>query len=75
MPGFAISESPAYVGRGVAALAGDTGHGRHRGTTLSSHDLAATYGVTDVDGSRPDCWRLIADHGFDHAHVDVDAYR
>ncbi len=75
VPGFAISESPAYVGRGVAALAGDHRHGRHRGTTLSSHDLATLYGVTDVDGSQPDCWRLIAEHGFDHADVDVSDYR
>ncbi|GAA1476011.1 SDR family oxidoreductase [Nocardioides aestuarii] len=75
VPGFAISESPAYVGRGIAALAGDPGHERHRGATLSSHDLAAAYGVTDVDGSQPDCWRLIAEHGFDHKHVDVSGYR
>lgn len=75
VPGFAISESPAYVGRGVAALAADATHGRHAGATLSSHDLAAAYGVTDVDGSQPDCWRLIAEHGFDHGHVDVAGYR
>ena len=75
VPGFAISESPTYVGRGVAALAGDPGHVRHAGTCLSSHDLAAAYGVTDTDGSQPDCWRLIADHGFDHGDADVTGYR
>lgn len=75
VPGFAISETPTYVGRGVAGLAGDPGHGRFAGTSLTSHDLAATYDVTDVDGSRPDCWRLIADHGFDHGHADVTGYR
>ena len=77
VPGFAISETPTYVGRGVAALAADPDHGRHVGTCLSSHDLATAYGVTDVDGSRPDCWRLIADHGFgdEHAQVDVADYR
>ena len=53
----------------------DATHARHAGTTLSSHDLAAAYGVTDVDGSQPDCWRLIAEHGFDHGHVDVTGYR
>lgn len=76
-PGFAISESPTYVARGVAALAADPGHPRFTGQSLTSHDLAATYGVTDADGSQPDCWRLIADHGFgdDHAHVDVTGYR
>src|SRR5689334_18834322 len=71
VPGFAISESPTYVGRGVAALAGDPSHARFSGRGLSSYDLAAEYGVTDVDGSQPDCWRLIADHGFDHADADV----
>lgn len=77
VPGFAISESPAYVGRGVAALAADAGHGRFAGRSLTSHDLATTYDLTDTDGSRPDCWRLIAEHGFGEslAVVDVTGYR
>lgn len=75
VPGFAISESPTYVGRGVAALAADRGAGRHAGTSLTSHDLATAYGLTDVDGSRPDAWRMITEHGFDHASVDVSDYR
>ena len=75
IPGFAISETPTYVARGVAALAADPGHGRHAGRCLSSYDLAAAYDVTDLDGSRPDCWGLIADHGFDHGNVDVTGYR
>lgn len=74
-PGFAISETPTYVARGVAALAADPDHPRFAGSGLSSHDLADAYGVTDVDGSQPDCWRVIAEHGFDHAHVDVTDYR
>ena len=59
-PGFAISESPAFVARGVAALAAD--HDRHRfaGQVLTSNGLAVTYGHTDVDGSRPDCWGYMA---------------
>jgi NAD(P)-dependent dehydrogenase (short-subunit alcohol dehydrogenase family) len=75
VPGFAISESPTYVGRGVAALAADPGHGRWAGESLTSYDLAATYDLRDVDGSRPDAWRLIAGHGFDHADADVTGYR
>ena len=77
VPGFAISESPTYVARGVAARAADPKHGRYAGQSLTSYDLAAAYGHTDTDGSRPDCWRLIADHGFgdEHAHVDVSGYR
>ncbi len=75
VPGFAISESPTYVGRGVAGLAADPGHGRYAGRGLTSHDLAVAYDVTDVDGSRPDCWRLIADRGFGDEQVDVTGYR
>ncbi len=75
VPGFAISESPTYVGRGVAALAADPSHSRWAGQGLTSYDLAAAYGVTDVDGSQPDCWRLIADHDFGHEDADVTGYR
>jgi NAD(P)-dependent dehydrogenase (short-subunit alcohol dehydrogenase family) len=63
-PSFAISESPTYVARGVAALAVDDHRGRFAGQVLTARQLADTYEVTDVDGSRPDCWGLIADHGW-----------
>lgn len=58
-PGFAISESPSYVARGIAALAADPEVGRFSGSILTSRQLADLYGVTDVDGTRPDCWGLI----------------
>lgn len=75
-PGFAISETPTYVARGLAALAGDPAVARWGGRVLTARQLADAYGVTDVDGSRPDCWRLIADHGLGAgADVDVQAYR
>jgi NAD(P)-dependent dehydrogenase (short-subunit alcohol dehydrogenase family) len=64
-PGFGISESPAYVGRGVAALAGDPGAGRWAGTIISSRQLADAYGITDTDGSRPDCWGYLAAFGWE----------
>jgi NAD(P)-dependent dehydrogenase (short-subunit alcohol dehydrogenase family) len=64
--GFGISESPTYVARGVAALARDPDAGRWAGTILSARRLADAYGVTDVDGSRPDCWGYIAAYGWDH---------
>jgi NAD(P)-dependent dehydrogenase (short-subunit alcohol dehydrogenase family) len=52
----AISESPCFVGRAVAALAADPHvHGRNGGS-FSSGGLAREYGFTDIDGSRPDCW-------------------
>ena len=64
-PGFAISESPAFVGRGVAALAGDANPSRYTGRSLTSYDLAKEYGVTDTDGSQPNCWGYIDAYGID----------
>jgi NAD(P)-dependent dehydrogenase (short-subunit alcohol dehydrogenase family) len=76
-PGFAISESPAYVARGVAALAQDPDAGRWAGTIVSARRLADAYGFTDVDGSRPDCWGYIAAYGWDHPEdgEGIDAFR
>jgi NAD(P)-dependent dehydrogenase (short-subunit alcohol dehydrogenase family) len=70
-PGFAISETPRFVGRAVAALAADPDKARFNGESLSSGGLAQVYGFTDVDGSRPDCWRYIADG----RPADVTPYR
>jgi len=66
-PGFAISESPTYVARGVAALAVDPDAGRWSGTILSARQLADAYGVTDIDGSKPDCWGHLAAFGWEHS--------
>ncbi|MDQ1622574.1 MAG: hypothetical protein QOH19_992 [Actinomycetota bacterium] len=55
----AISESPRFVGRAVAALAADPDLHRRTGGSYSSGGLAHEYGFTDVDGSRPDCWRYL----------------
>jgi NAD(P)-dependent dehydrogenase (short-subunit alcohol dehydrogenase family) len=66
-PGFAVSESPRYVGRAVAALAADDGRGRWNQQSVSSGELAEEYGFTDVDGSQPDVWRYMAD---DEAGLD-----
>ncbi|HVW88836.1 MAG TPA: hypothetical protein VHC01_05160 [Gaiellaceae bacterium] len=52
-PGFAISESPAYVARGIAALASDDDAERWAGTIVSARRLADAYGVTDVDAAAP----------------------
>lgn len=64
IPGFGASETPTYVARGVAALAGDPTVGRHHGEVLTARQLSDEYGVTDVDGSRPDCWGVIRDLGW-----------
>jgi NAD(P)-dependent dehydrogenase (short-subunit alcohol dehydrogenase family) len=60
-PHFAITESPAFVGRAVAALAADPDVARWNGQSLSSGQLAKVYGFTDADGSRPDAWRYLVE--------------
>jgi len=60
-PHFCISESPRFVGRAVAALAADPDRGRWSGRSLSSGGLAQLYGFTDLDGTRPDCWRYMVE--------------
>ena len=60
-PHFCISETPRYVGRAVAALAGDPDVARWNGQSLSSGGLAQVYGFTDLDGTRPDCWRYLVE--------------
>ena len=47
------SESPEFIGRAVAALAGDPNVIRHTGTVLVAATLAAEYGFTDIDGKVP----------------------
>ena len=64
-PGFAISESPAYVARGIAALAQDVDVARWAGIIISARKLADAYGVTDTDGSKPDCWGYLAAYGWE----------
>jgi NAD(P)-dependent dehydrogenase (short-subunit alcohol dehydrogenase family) len=57
----AISETPRFVGRAVAALAADPDVHRHNGGSFSSGGLAREYGFTDIDGSQPDCWRYLVE--------------
>ena len=57
----AISESPRFVGRAVAALAADPDLHARNGGSFSSGGLAREYGFTDVDGSRPDAWRYMVE--------------
>jgi NAD(P)-dependent dehydrogenase (short-subunit alcohol dehydrogenase family) len=60
-PHFCISETPRFVGRAVAALAGDPDVSRWSGQSLSSGQLAQVYGFTDLDGTQPDCWRYMVE--------------
>ena len=59
-PNFLASETPRYVGRGIAALADDPDRMRMSGRVLSSWALSDEYGVTDLDGSRPHWGRHFA---------------
>jgi NAD(P)-dependent dehydrogenase (short-subunit alcohol dehydrogenase family) len=75
-PGFAISESPTYVARGVAALARAGDPDRWAGTIISSRQLADAYGITDTDGSRPDCWGYLAAYGWERDDgAGIDDFR
>ncbi|MER7368909.1 SDR family oxidoreductase [Nonomuraea wenchangensis] len=60
-PAWQVSETPAYAGRAVAALAADPGRNRWSGRSVTSGELADAYGFTDVDGSRPQVWRFITE--------------
>jgi NAD(P)-dependent dehydrogenase (short-subunit alcohol dehydrogenase family) len=74
-PDFALSESPRYVGRAVAALAADPDRGRWNQQSVSSGELARHYGFTDVDGSRPDIWRYTAEVREGGKVADISDYR
>lgn len=74
-PHFAISESPRFVGRAVAALAADPDRARWNGRSLSSGELAPIYGFTDVDGSQPDAWRYVVEVQDPGRPADTTGYR
>jgi NAD(P)-dependent dehydrogenase (short-subunit alcohol dehydrogenase family) len=74
-PHFAISETPRFVGRAVAALAADERRHRRHGQSLSSGGLAKEYGFTDLDGSQPDAWRYVVEVQDAGKPADVAGYR
>jgi NAD(P)-dependent dehydrogenase (short-subunit alcohol dehydrogenase family) len=71
----AISESPRFAGRAVAALAADPDVHRRNGGSFSSGELAREYGFTDVDGSQPDCWRYMVEVQDPGLPADPTGYR
>jgi NAD(P)-dependent dehydrogenase (short-subunit alcohol dehydrogenase family) len=71
----AISESPRFVGRAVAALAADPDVHRRNGGSFSSGGLAREYGFTDVDGSQPDYWRYVVEVQDAGLPADPTGYR
>lgn len=74
-PHFAISETPVFVGRAVAALAADPDRARWNGRSTSSGELAQVYGFTDLDGSRPDAFRYLTEVVDAGRPADVTGYR
>jgi NAD(P)-dependent dehydrogenase (short-subunit alcohol dehydrogenase family) len=74
-PDFALSESPRYVGRAIAAIAADPDRARWHQRSVTSGQLAREYGFTDVDGSRPDVWRFIEEVREPGLDADYDDYR
>lgn len=72
---FVISESPLFVGRGIAAAAADRGGQVWHQRSVTSYDLAEHYGLSDVDGSRPDSWRFITEVVEKGRPIDVTGYR
>ncbi|MGZ4596577.1 MAG: SDR family oxidoreductase, partial [Actinomycetes bacterium] len=59
---FIASETPHYLGRAVAALAGDPDVARFNGQVLSTWGLYPVYGFTDLDGRQPDWGAYFAEH-------------
>jgi NAD(P)-dependent dehydrogenase (short-subunit alcohol dehydrogenase family) len=53
-PHFLQSETPAYLGRAVVALATDPKIMDRTGQALATWHLAREYGFTDADGTQPD---------------------
>ncbi|HEX9552362.1 MAG TPA: hypothetical protein VF983_04090 [Streptosporangiaceae bacterium] len=75
VPHFCISESPAYTGRAVTALAADPDVARWSGHVVSSGQLARVYGFTDTDGTQPGCWRYLVEVQDKNLPADDRGYR
>jgi len=73
-PNFLESETPMYVGRAVAALAGAPDMATRSGQLLTSWELARDFQFTDVDGGRPDWGRYAIDWA-GHPRSFLDMFR
>src|SRR2546426_3805143 len=74
-PHFAISESPAFVGRAAAALAQDPDVSRWNGKSLSRGQLMRIYGFIDLDDSQPDARRYVPEEQDTGKPPDANGYR
>ena len=59
IPWLKKSESPEYIGRAVAALAGDPHMMRKSGKVLHVGELAREYRFSDIDGRRVPPFRIV----------------
>jgi NAD(P)-dependent dehydrogenase (short-subunit alcohol dehydrogenase family) len=57
-PALAHTESPRYLGRAIAALAGDARVMDKSGEVLRVADLAREYGFTDIDGRQVEAFKM-----------------
>lgn len=57
-PALARTESPRYLGRAIAALAGDARMMDKSGEVLRVADLAREYGFTDIDGRQVEAFEM-----------------
>ena len=75
---FAVSETPSYLGRALAALVTDSDVSRFAGQTLASWTLMHVYGFTDLDGTKPDFGRWLIETrtaGVDPAQANPELFR
>jgi hypothetical protein len=59
---FFESESPFFVGRAIVALATNPSILERTGQLFSSWEVGREYGVSDIDGRRPDWGKLDIDY-------------
>lgn len=61
---FSQSETPFFVGRGIAALAASSDLLERSGQVFPSWQLSDEFGITDVDGRQPHWGNYAKQHGF-----------
>jgi NAD(P)-dependent dehydrogenase (short-subunit alcohol dehydrogenase family) len=61
---FLQSETPYYIGKGIAALAASTDLMSRSGLVFPSWTMSDEFGIVDVDGRRPHWGNYAKEHGF-----------
>lgn len=72
-PHFSLSETPTYVARGIARLAADPDAKRFAGQVLYSGFFADEYGVTDLDGTKPNFEKYARENDLETGGIVDDA--